>query len=145
MPLASLTSVASSPVMRRRISSLGSSTRTVFWKCRGSWLRSQRILGAVNPVMAGLATIWISLARPPTRSSISRHSAEVRWSFQRIARRITRSFLSRKTEPCIWPDSPIAFTSAGLTLACFTARRTERIVACHQSSGSCSLQRGLGT
>ena len=76
----------------------------VFGPCRhwaGSWLRSQRILGAVNPVSAGLATIWMSFLRPPARSSISAHSAEVRWSFQSNARRTTWFFLSRKTEPCI--------------------------------------------
>ena len=51
---------------------------------------------------------------------------------------------SRNTEPCIWPDRPMALTSAGLTLALRTADGTVRTVACHQSSGSCSLQSGLG-
>ena len=144
MPLASLTSVANSPVKRRRISSFGSSTLRVFSKCLGSWFRSQRIFGAVKPVRAGLATSLIRFARPPTRRSISSHSAAVRWSFQRIARRMTLLFLSRNTEPCIWPDRPIAFTSAGLSFALAIVLRTDRIVACHQSSGSCSLQSGLG-
>ncbi len=67
MPLASLTSVANSPVSRRRISSFGSSTFTVLAKFFGSWLRSQRIFGAVKPVSAGLATISISFLRPPAR------------------------------------------------------------------------------
>ncbi len=78
MPLASLTSVANSPVRRRRTSSLGSSTLTVLSKFFGSLLRSQRIFGAVKPVSAGLATIWISSLRPPARRSISSHSAAVR-------------------------------------------------------------------
>ncbi len=67
MPLASLTSVANSPVSRRRISSFGSSTFTVLSKFFGSLLRSQRIFGAVKPVRAGLATISISFLRPPAR------------------------------------------------------------------------------
>ena len=46
MPLASLTSVAYSPVSRRRISSFGSKTLRVFSKCLGSWFRSQRIFGS---------------------------------------------------------------------------------------------------
>ena len=79
----------------------------------------------MKPVRAGLATSLIRFARPPTRLSISAHSAAVRWSFQRIARRMTLLFLSRNTEPCIWPDSPIAFTSAGLSLALAIVLRTE--------------------
>ena len=62
MPLASLTSVANSPVRRRRISSFGSKTLRVLSKCLGSWFRSQRIFGAVKPVMAGLATSLIRFA-----------------------------------------------------------------------------------
>ena len=74
----------------------------------------------------------------------SGHSAAVRWSFQRIAGRITRSFLSKKTEPCIWPERPIAATAAGFTLAWRTTARTVFTVAVHQSSGFCSLHNGLG-
>ena len=62
MPLASLTSVAYVPVIRRRTSSLGSRIFLVRSKLRGSWLRSQRILGAVKPVRAGLATSLMSVA-----------------------------------------------------------------------------------
>ncbi len=83
MPLASLTSVANSPVSRRRTSSLGSSTLVTLAKFFGSWFRSQRIFGAVKPVSAGLATIPISALRPPARRSISSHSAAVRWSFHK--------------------------------------------------------------
>ncbi len=57
---------------------------------------------------------------------------------------MTLSLRSRNTEPCIWPESPIAFTSAGFSLALAIVLRTARIVACHQSSGSCSLHSGLG-
>ncbi len=46
------------------MSSFGSSTLTVLSKFRGSWLRSQRIFGAVKPVSAGLATMWIKLGPP---------------------------------------------------------------------------------
>ena len=50
----------------------------------------------MNPVRAGLATILISLRRPPARASISAHSAAVRWSFHSSARRITRLSLVEK-------------------------------------------------
>ena len=73
----------------------------------GSWRRSQRSFGAVKPVSARLPVSSISRSRP-TRSSISAHSAPVRWSFQRIAGRSTRSCASSATRPCIWPESPIA-------------------------------------
>ena len=144
MPLASLTSVANSPVSRRRISSFGSSTFTVFSKFFGSLFRSHKIFGAVKPVSAGFATISISFFRPPARFSISSHSAAVRWSFHNSARRTTLLFLSKNTDPCICPESPTARTSAGFRFACFTTARTVFTIACHQSSGSCSLHIGLG-
>ena len=43
-------------------------------------------------------------AARPTRSSISAHSAAVRWSFQRIAGRSTASSAPSATRPCIWPE-----------------------------------------
>ena len=68
----------------------------------GSWLRSQSSFGAVKPVSARLPVSRISRSSP-TRSSISAHSAAVRWSFQRIAGRRTSPRSSRTTRPCIWP------------------------------------------
>src|SRR5215203_2792710 len=55
----------------------------------GSCLRSQSSFGAVKPVSARLPVSAISRSRP-IRSSISAHSAAVRWSFQRIAGRSGR-------------------------------------------------------
>ena len=74
--------------------------------------------------------------RSPTRSSISAHSAPVRWSFHRIAGRITASAASSVTSRASGPRA--------------RSRRRRRAspssassVARHQSSGSCSDQPGL--
>src|SRR3989440_8937852 len=69
------------------------------------------------------------------RSSISAHSAAVRWSFHRIAGRSTRCSASRTTSPCICPDSPTG--PSGNPPRTSSAAR-------HQSSGSCSDQPGCG-
>ena len=99
----------------------------------------------MKPVRAGLATIRIRASRPPARSSISRHSAAVRWSFQSRAGRITSPPSSRKTEPCIWPLRPMPGDVVRLELARRPGPgRTVSTVASHQSSGSCSDQPGRG-
>ena len=59
----------------------------------------------MKPVSARLPVSAISRSSP-TRSSISAHSAPVRWSFQRIAGRRTRSSASSTTSPCICPERP---------------------------------------
>ena len=64
-------------------------------------------------------------------------SAAVRWSFQRIAGRSTRSASSRTTSPCIWPERPIEVASTA------SAERAASL-ARHQSSGSCSAHPGRG-
>ena len=65
----------------------------------------------MKPVSARLPVRAISRSSP-MRSSISAHSAPVRWSFQRIAGRSTRSAASRATRPCICPESPIPAISS---------------------------------
>ena len=72
--------------------------------------------------------------------SISSHSAWVLWSFQRIAGRITSSFESSATSPCIWPDSPMPAGSPAM----FVSFSSTVSVARHQSSGFCSDQPGFG-
>ena len=89
----------------------------------------------MKPVSARLPVSSISRSSP-TRSSISAHSAAVRWSFQRIAGRSTWSRSSSVTRPCIWPEKPI---DAGSTSRSASAASVAR----HQSSGSCSAQPGL--
>ena len=92
--------------------------------------------GAVKPVSARLPVSSTRRSKP-TRSSISAHSAPVRWSFQRIAGRIGRSAASSVTSPCIWPERPMPATpSVRPSSACS--------VASHQSSGFCSDQPGRG-
>ena len=59
----------------------------------------------MKPASARFPVSSISRARP-TRSSISAHSAPVRWSFQRIAGRSTASSAPSATRPCIWPEKP---------------------------------------
>ena len=75
----------------------------------------------------------------PMRSSISAHSKAVRWSFQRIAGRITRPVSSSTTRPCIWPERPIPAISrpADTSASADSAARS-------QSPGSCSAQPGRG-
>jgi glyoxylase-like metal-dependent hydrolase (beta-lactamase superfamily II) len=90
----------------------------------------------VKPVRARFPVSEIRRSRP-MRSSISAHSAPVRWSFQRIAGLSTRSRSSRQTRPCIWPERP---TRAGCTPS---VARAERL-ATHHCSGSCSDQPGCG-
>ena len=53
-------------------------------------------------------------------------------------------FLSRNTLPCIWPESPMPATEAGLIFPSFRTFLTLRADACHQSSGSCSDHPGRG-
>ena len=72
-------------------------------------------------------------ARPAPRSPRTRRA--VRWSFQRIAGRRTRSSASSTTSPCICPESPIGPSGSRARHAC---------AARHQSSGSCSAQPGCG-
>ena len=91
----------------------------------------------MKPASARLPVSSIRRARP-TRSSISAHSAPVRWSFQRIAGRSTASSAPSATRPCIWPEKPSGSPSFQPS-----SSRAERL-ACHQSSGSCSAQPGCG-
>ena len=90
----------------------------------------------MKPGSARLPVFAIRLSRP-SRSSISAHSAPVRWSFQRIAGRSTCSASSRTTSPCIWPERPIEVASTASAASAASAAR-------HQSSGSCSAQPGRG-
>src|SRR6185295_18827560 len=53
-----------------------------------------------------------------------------------IAGRNTSSLESRRTKPCICPERPTALISS--LDDCDKTSRTTVIVACHQSSGSCS-------
>ena len=90
----------------------------------------------MKPVSARLPVSWTSRSKP-TVSSISAHSAPVRWSFQRIAGRIGRSLASSVTRPCIWPERPMPATPSVSPSSAFS-------VASHQSSGFCSDQPGFG-
>ena len=83
----------------------GSSTCATCAHTSGSCLRTQRSFGAVKPVSARFPVSSISRSRP-IRSSISAHSAAVRWSFQRIAGRSTRSERVEQDEPVHLPGQP---------------------------------------
>ena len=103
----------------------------------GSCFSSHSSFGAVKPVSARLPVAAIS-ASSPIRSSISSHSAPVRWSFHRIAGRSTCSSASSATSPCICPDRPMPATSSAPSALERLLRRR------HHSSGSCSAQPGFG-
>ena len=75
------------------------------------------IFGAVKPVRAGLATSSMSFARPPARcfdlAALGRGALIV----PENSPANHFAFWSRNTEPCIWPDSPMACTSAAFSRA----------------------------
>ena len=80
--------------------------------------------------------------KPPAACVISSHCAAVRWSFHNSARRTTAPLASSATMPCICPDRPtptISVFSRRLVTFCSVSA-----AACHQSSGACSFQPGLG-
>ncbi len=113
-------------------------------KISGSCLRTHSSLGAVKPGMAMLPAISRSCG---TEASSSRHSVSERPSFQRIAERKTSPCASSSVAPCIWPVRP----SASICVARMPAARASpsrsasaAFVACHQSCGACSDQRGCG-
>ena len=95
--------------------------------------RSQSSFGAVKPVSARLPVSRIRRSRP-TRSSISAHSAAVRWSFQRIAGRIALAAVVEDDEP-VHLARPADRRRLDRELV--RARPASRV---HQSSGSCSAQ-----
>ena len=109
----------------------------------GSWSRTHSTLGAVSPVTASLPVTSMSCCAPMVRR-ISSHSAAVRWSFHRIAGRMTAPAASSSTIPCIWPVSPIAATSAPLTPVVARTDRIAVVAPSHHSAGSCSLHSGRG-
>ena len=109
----------------------------------GSCSRTQRSFGAVNPVRASLPVISIRRCRP-TVARIASHSAAVRWSFHRIAGRMTSPAASSSTAPCIWPVSPMPSIPAGSWSARSSTCRIAATVPSHHSAGSCSLHSGRG-
>ena len=110
-------------------------------KFSGSCLRIQSSFGAVKPAKAMFAVRAESFSLPTTVLRYSVSSA-VRPSFQRMAGRITASFSSRATRPCICPPQPmpriwdLSRCSVSCRMPCWTAF--------HQSAGFCSDQPGWG-
>ena len=102
-----------SPARRSAAAGRSPSGRSTCAACAhtsGSCLRTQTSFGAVNPGSARLPVSSTSREKP-TVSSISAHSAPVRWSFQRIAGRSTRSAAVEQHEAVHLagqPDRPVA-------------------------------------
>ena len=107
----------------------------------GSCFFIQRIFGAVKPAKAMFAVNAESFSLPITVLSHSVSSA-VRPSFHRMAGRMTASFSSSATSPCICPPQPIPFTCSASTP--FSSSLRPSVTARHQSSGFCSDHPGLG-
>ena len=104
----------------------------------GSCLRTQSSFGAVKPGMAKFPVMVLSSG---SASSSSKHSFPDLPSFHKIAGLRTSPFSSRRTAPCIWPESPIPLISLRLV-----SNLREWIVCCkafHHSSGACSDQSAL--
>ncbi len=76
----------------------------------------------------------------PTRSVISSHCLPLRWSHQMMERRNTLPALSSITRPCICPERPTPFMSAGSTRLSLITCSMVAAAALHQSPGSCSAQ-----
>ena len=100
------------------------------------------ILPPVNPGSIRLRVIRSSSSSPPARSVIQSHSAAARWSFQRIAGRITSPSASSGVRPCIWPHMPMPTTSAPPCGSCAVRSVIASPVARHHAAGSCSAQPG---
>ena len=107
----------------------------------------ERIFGAVKPVRAevgdgvdegprGRRLFALDLG------ALKGRAAQVR--SRGSAGRRTLPAASRKTEPCIWPERPMALMAAGFSLAFLRVARVARPAAFHHSSGCCSVQPGLG-
>ena len=114
---------------------------TIFSNFSGSFFFIHRIFGAVKPANAIFAVYWESLSLPITlfRYSVS---LEVRPSFQRIAGRITWSWASNVTSPCIWPPKLIPATCERSMPS--VSSFIPSILFSYQSSGFCSDQPGCG-
>src|SRR5665647_2891393 len=101
------------------------------------------ILGAVKP---GSARFPASSARVslPTSRVMRSHWAEARWSHQIMQGATASRPASRRTEPCIWPETPTPRMSEARAPLLPTALLMAAAEAPHQSAGSCSAHPGRG-
>ena len=113
----------------------------IFWKFSGSFSRTHKIFGAVNPANAMFAVYSVSFPLPIVLFKYS-HSFVVLPSFQRIAGRITLSFSSKITSPCICPPKLIPATSSFFMPT--VSSRIPVTDCSYQSYGFCSDQPGFG-
>ena len=80
----------------------------------------------------------------PTLSVIHRHCGAARWSHQMMHGRMTDRSASRKTDPCICPESPTPEIEPASTPLEAISWLIALVEAYHQLSGSCSAQPGYG-
>ena len=81
--------------------------------------------------------------RPPRRAISVSHCGAVDVSHQSFAGRMTRPSASRGTNPCCWPEMPMAATRpAASAPAAASTPATTSVAARTQSAGSCSLVPG---
>src|SRR5450759_1947980 len=109
----------------------------------GSHSRSHIFLGAVQPGSALLPTSY-SRAPTPTSRVMRSHWAEARWSHQMMQGDTTSRSESRKTGPCIWPETPTPRISSARPPLEPMAPLMAAAVADHQSAGSCSAHPDRG-
>ena len=113
----------------------------IFANFSGSFFFIHRIFGAVKPAKAMFAVYCDNLSLP---ISLLRYSVSFweRPSFQRIAGRMTLSFSSSVTSPCICPPKPIPATWERSIPSVSSFIPSTLWV--NQSSGFCSDQPGCG-
>ena len=113
----------------------------IFANFSGSFFFIHRIFGAVKPAKAMFAVYADSFSLP---ISLLRYSVSFweRPSFQRIAGRITLSFSSSVTSPCICPPKPIPATLERSIPS--VSSFIPSTLCVNQSSGFCSDQPGCG-
>ena len=122
--------------------SLGSSSFATRAAASGSFRRSQSSFGAWKPVLARLPVIAITRSRPSRALDLVAFGMRCAHRSRAGPGGSASPSRSRNTEPCIWPERPTAAMSwpcAAAHSCCSTVT-----VACHQASGSCSVQPGRG-
>ena len=142
MPEASAASVACSPVSRKRMKSLGSRSCASRAAASGSCRRSQSSLGAWKPVLARLPVIAITPLAPDPRG----RSRRTRRACARRSRAAPGGSAHRRGRGTPSRASARRARRAAMAWPCAAAvaAAARSTVACHQSSGSCSVQPGRG-
>src|SRR6218665_2266906 len=142
VPSASRLSASQVPVNLARSQSLARYSRATRAKASGSASRSHSICGSVQVGLARLAAMAKICASACARNAWV--CARLRWSFHKMAGRMTRPWASSSTWVWAPAENEIAAMARAGQAACASTARNAWQQARHQSCGSCSLQPGCG-